>query len=202
MLHAIEIDWFDYICKSQIYNVNNANLLDGTLEKYSRAFDSELGKIKDVLVKTPVASETKPIFYKARPVPYAIKEKVENELERLVKEGISKPLKYSERAAPIVPVQKSDGSVRICGEYKVTVNKVTQCDQYPNCRTKDLLATLNGGETFLKLDVSHTYQELVLDEGSRKYLTVNTHKGLFQPLIYNMVYILQQGYFKEKWRSV
>ena len=32
-----------------------------------------------------------------------------------------------------------------------------------------------------KLDFSHAYQQLVLDEGSRKYLIVNTHKGLSQP---------------------
>ena len=34
--------------------------------------------MKDILEKIVVPSETKPIFYKARPVPYAIKEKVEN----------------------------------------------------------------------------------------------------------------------------
>ena len=37
----------DYICKSQIYNVYNTNLLDGILEKYSEVFDSELGKMKN-----------------------------------------------------------------------------------------------------------------------------------------------------------
>ena len=42
MLHVIKIDWSDYICKSQIYNVNNTNLLDGILEMYSEVFDSEL----------------------------------------------------------------------------------------------------------------------------------------------------------------
>ena len=60
-------------------------------------------------------------------VPYAITEKVENKLERLVREGIFEPLKYSKWAAPIVPVGKS-GICAICGDYKVTVNKVTQCD--------------------------------------------------------------------------
>ena len=78
-------------------------------------------------------------------MPYAIKEKDGNELDCLVKEGIFEPLEYSEWAAPIVPVQKSDGSVQICGDYTVTVNKVTQCSKYPVPRTKDLLATLNGG---------------------------------------------------------
>ena len=33
----------------------------------------------------------------------------------------------------------------------------------------------------MKLDLSHAYQQLILDEGCKKYCTVNTHKGLFQP---------------------
>ena len=70
MLRVIKIDWSDYICKSQIYNVNNTHLLDSVLEKYFEVFDSELGKMKDVLVKIPVPSETKPIFYRARLVLY------------------------------------------------------------------------------------------------------------------------------------
>ena len=48
-------------------------------------------------------------------------------------------------------------------------------------RTEDLLTTLNGGQKFSKLDLSHAYQQLLLDNESREYLTVNTHSGLFQP---------------------
>ena len=39
-------------------------------------------------------------------------------------------------------------------------------------------ATLNGRKRFSKLDLSHTYQQLLFYE---ELLTVNTHKGLFQP---------------------
>ena len=49
-------------------------------------------------------------------VPYALKEAIEKDLERL---GVVEPIRHSEWAAPIVPVPKADGSVRICGDYKV-----------------------------------------------------------------------------------
>ena len=45
---------------------------------------------------------------------------------------------------------------------------------------EDLLATLGGGEKFTKLDMSQAYQQLQLDDESKWYTTINTHKGLFQ----------------------
>jgi hypothetical protein len=76
-------------------------------------------------------------------VPYAIKENVEQELDRLLDCGIIEPVEFSEWAAPIVPVVKGDGSVRIYGDYKVTVNTVSKLDNYPIPKTdEDLYATL------------------------------------------------------------
>ena len=52
---------------------------------------------------------------------------------------------YSNWAAPIVAVPKPNGTVRICGDYKVTVNPVLQVDQYPVPKAEDLFASLAGG---------------------------------------------------------
>ena len=48
-------------------------------------------------------------------------------------------------------------------------------------KAEDLLATLNGGEKFTKLDLSQAYQQLLLDEQSQECLTINTRKGLYKP---------------------
>ena len=72
-------------------------------------------------------------------------------------------VQYSDWAAPIVPVPKGDGGIRICGDYKVTVNPVLMVDQYPVPTAEDLFATLAGGQTFTKLDLSHAYQQVLLD---------------------------------------
>ena len=138
-----------------------------------------LGELKGMKVNIHVKDDATPRF-QARPVPYAMKEKVEDELKRLQETGIIEPVQLSELAAPIVPVLKSNGQIRICGEYKVTINQGVVEDKYPLPRVNYLYASLTGGETFSKLDLCHAYLHLKLDEASRDYVTINTHKGLFR----------------------
>ena len=70
----------------------------------------------------------KPRFCKARPVPFALKEAIDRELDRLEAEGILERVAYSEWAAPVVPVPKTEGQIRLCGDYKVTINPVLEVD--------------------------------------------------------------------------
>ena len=105
---------------------------------------------------------------------------MEQELTRLEHDGIIQPVRFSEWAAPIVPVLKANGSMRICGDYRLTVNQAAQKESYPLPRIEDLLSNLAGGDTFTKLDLSNAYQQVALDEESRKYVVINTHLGLFQ----------------------
>ncbi|RXN12042.1 putative protein K02A2.6-like protein [Labeo rohita] len=114
-----------------------------------------------------------------RRIPFAVKPLVEAELQRLVEEKIIEPVQFAEWAAPIVPVKKTDGSIRICGDYKITVNRASSVEQYPIPKVEDLFAQLAGGQKFSKLDMSHAYQQIMLDESAKKYVTVNTHKGLY-----------------------
>ena len=106
--------------------------------------------------------------FRARSVPYALRDKVNAELECLCKADVTEPVHFSNWAAPIVPVLKSDGSLRICGDYKQTVNQVALPDKYPLPKaddllaSTDLLASLAGGESFTKLGLVHAYQQLEL----------------------------------------
>ena len=83
-------------------------------------------------------------------------------------------------AAPIVPVPKKDGAFRVWEDYKVTINPCLEIDQHPLPRPEDLMATLSGGQKFTKLNMNAAYQQIELEIESRKYLTINTHKGLYQ----------------------
>ena len=52
--------------------------------------------------------------------------------------------------SPDCPCVKNNGTVRICGNYKQTINKAAHCENYPLPRTEDLLATINGRQKFNK----------------------------------------------------
>ena len=175
LLSQLKLDWGEimHVCKRD-------PVQSGLLAEVPGVFSEGLGKLKDVQVKIHVKNGAIPRFFKARPIPYALKEKVENELDRLQHEGIIEPVQFSEWAAPIVPVCKANGQIRICGDYKVTINRSVVENKYPLPRVNDLYASLAGGETFSKLDLRHAYLQLPLDEGSREYVTINTHKGLFR----------------------
>ena len=174
-LHVFKLNW------NKIFAIQEGNpQLQKILDAHKDVFGEGLGTLRGTTAKIYVDPAATPKFMKARPVPYALKEKVEKELDRLQSEGIISPVEFTEWAAPIVPVVKQDGSVRICGDYKCTVNQVSKLDNYPIPKTEDLLATLGGGGKFTKLDMSQAYQQLLLDEESKKFTTINTHKGLYQ----------------------
>ena len=152
------------------------------LDRHKNVFREELGTLQGFEAKIYVDPTAKPVFCKAHSLPYAMKVKVEEELEWLVKQGILEPVEFAEWAAPIMPVVKSDkSSVCICGDFKLTVNKTSKLDKYPIPRIEDLFTTLNGGKTFTftKLDMRQAYQQLPLDEESKAYLVINTHWGLY-----------------------
>lgn len=123
-------------------------------------------------------SDAKPIFVKARKVPYALIEQVDKELEKLEKHGVIKKTDKSQWASPIVDAPKADDTVRICGDYKSTINQSIKDEQYVLPTTQDLYTALVGSKVFSKLDLSHAYAQLNVDKKSQECLTINTHKGL------------------------
>ena len=77
-------------------------------------------------------------------------------------------------------VPKADGGVRLCGDFKFTLNQVLDVDKYPLPNPQDLLSALAGGTRFTNLHLKHAYQQLPLSEDSKQFLTINTSKRLYQ----------------------
>ena len=93
-----------------------------------------------------------------------MQDKVEKEIERLVKDNIIEPAEFVELAATVAPVLKSNGQVRLCGDCKCTVNQAGKIDKYPLPKTEDFNVKLTGGCRFTKTNLSQAYQQLPLDD--------------------------------------
>ena len=52
-------------------------------------------------------------------------------------------------------------------------------DQYPLLKIQDIFASLAGGQRFTKIDLRQAYNQLEMNDNSKSYLTINTHKGLY-----------------------
>ena len=83
-----------------------------------------------------------------------VKATIEQELNILEKVGMLKKIDFSDWATPVVVVPKKDGRVRLCGDYKVTINPVIDVAQYSFSCSEDPFATLAGDKNFTILDLS------------------------------------------------
>ena len=62
---------------------------------------------------------------------------------------------------------------------KLTVSKMSRLDGYPNPKLDDLYTKLAGGrQSFTELDLSHAYEQMLVDEDSSEFLKINARKGL------------------------
>ena len=67
---------------------------------------------------------------------------------------------------PIVPIMKKDGSIRICGDYKITLNKISKLDKYQIPKIEDLYSNLAGGIQFTTLVLANAYLQMPLVQKS------------------------------------
>ena len=126
-------DWLNHIKKDwreiKAITSHTKGSLECILEKYDDVFCKELGTIKTFNAKLHVDPNVSPKFFKACTVPYAIKGAIEEELGRWEQEGIVEKVTHSEWATPLVAIPKPGGRVRLCGDYKVTLNPALKIDQ-------------------------------------------------------------------------
>ena len=109
-------------------------------DKHVTVFSNKLGTLKGVKVKLQTNPDVAPQFFKARTIPFALREKVEGKLKRLENLEIIIPVQHSEWVTPVMPVLKHDGTMRLCGDYRITINKAAKVDAYPLPRMEDLFS--------------------------------------------------------------
>ncbi|KAL6723887.1 hypothetical protein Aduo_018844 [Ancylostoma duodenale] len=119
-----------------------------------------------------------PIRQKARPIPMATRVELRRILSDLQERKVIEP-SNSSWASPIVLVQKKDGSLRLCVDYR-KVNQVTRVDSYPLPTIDSILQSLRGKGFFSTLDLSSGYWQISLSEVAKQKSAFTTTEGLYQ----------------------
>ena len=148
------------------------------VDDFKELFSPELGCYTGSPVELKVVSEPK--FYKARPLPFAMRERVKQSLDKMEKEGVIRKVLSSTTAALMVAVHKKNtDDLRICGDFSIMYNACAEQVQYPIPKIVDLHATFCGCSVFSVLDMKSAYHQIPISENSQKYLTINTIRGLY-----------------------
>ena len=155
---------------------NSVNVLDEFHEFLSPNFQSAVKETVTLKI-TPGAS---PVFCKARPIPVRLRDRVKTELQRLVDSGKLTRVYSSDYASPIVVCFKKDGSLRICGDFSVSINKHLDSVQAPLPTIDEVLTKVGNAKIFSQIDLSQAFLQLPLSEESKQYTTINTSEGLFR----------------------
>ncbi|XP_054926529.1 uncharacterized protein [Dermacentor andersoni] len=125
-------------------NVVRDNKMTPLLDEFLDLFDNKLGCCKGPPVQLHLKEGARPRFCKARTVPYAMRSKVSAEVDRLVQDGVLLSISISDWATPGVPGAKKNGDIRLCSDFKFTVNLASHLEPYPLPKAEDIFAALSG----------------------------------------------------------
>ena len=111
-------------------------------------------------------------------MPFALRRKVDELVQEMLDQEVIEP-SGSPWASPIVLVQKKDGGVRFCVDYR-RLNQVMKLDEFPLPRIDDTLDLLTGSCYFSALDLALGYWQVAMDPNSKEKTAFTTFSGLYQ----------------------
>jgi hypothetical protein len=106
---------------------------------------------------------------------------LKKQIEELLEKGFIRP-SSSPWGAPVLFVNKKDGSRRMCVDYR-SLNEVTINNKYPLPRIEDLFDQMRGAKVFLKIDLISSYHQLKIQTKDIPKTTFTTRYGLYEFLV-------------------
>ena len=172
--NVAEFDFQDVDLNSQ-----ELEILKRSIVKYAKVFEKPSPKNPAKVVPHSVdTGESKPISQIPYRAGYKERQVIEEHVKKMLDDGIIKDSK-SPWASPVVLVNKKDGSIRFCVDYR-KLNAVTSKDVYPIPRIDDSLNALGGMKYFSTFDLAQGYWQTPMDEDAKPKTAFTTHCGLYE----------------------
>ena len=172
-------------------------------DEFPDVFQPELGCLKDFELEVKFKADAVPVFYKARPVPFALRDDLVKGCEEGIAKGVWKPVQFNEYGTPVVPIRiaHTSGSLkpklRICGDYSMGINDQLQDHRHPLPLPEELMQKLGGGFGYTKIDLADAYNQIQLAPESQRRLALSTHRGVLLQQRLPFGIKSARGYFQE-----
>nr|KAG5699460.1 hypothetical protein BaRGS_016306 [Batillaria attramentaria] len=172
-------------------------------DKFPDLFKEELGCLKDFELEVKFKSDAKPVFHKARPVPFALRDDLTKGYEEGIAKGVWKPVQFNDYGTPVVPIRKTNSTgalkpkLRICGDYSVGINDQLADHRHPMPLPEELMQKLGGGFGYTKIDLADAYNQIKLAPESQRRLALSTHRGVLLQQRLPFGIKSAPGYFQE-----
>ena len=171
------------------FPINNSNISDNdkkTLTDFLHDNRQMFAQSKSELGRTSLVQheidtgEAKPVskrFYRTSPMK---RNEIDRQVEELLQLGLVRP-SSSEWSSPVVLVAKSDGSWRLCCDYR-QLNAVTRPHSYPLPRLEDVWDAIGecGARVLSTLDMSNGFWQFAMDPDSIHKTAFVTPNGQFE----------------------
>ena len=157
-----------------------ANEFRDVVDEYPEVFDG-VGKLKGHSVKFHIDPNISPVAQPVRRLPMGFRGKVKAKLDELLAADIIEPVSGvgTSWVSPLVVVMKDSGEIRQTVDMR-QANRAILRERHPIPTTTEMLANLEGGRIFSKLDLKEGFHQVELDKDSRAITTFITPFGLFR----------------------
>ena len=162
----------------RIHEIDIYNDTENFYEQFNDCFDEigTLPRVHHIVIDKSVP----PVVHAARKIPFALKDKLKEELDRMIRMNIIEPVtEPTEWVSQLVIVEKSNGNLRICLDPR-NLNKAIKRHHYKLPTAEELFAEMSGAKYFTKLGASSGYWQIKVDEESSKLLTFATPFGRYK----------------------
>lgn len=121
---------------------------------------------------------SEPVRVKQYPVPYAVRNSIDEEVSKMLKADIIEP-STSAYNAPVLLVRKKDKTTRFCVDFR-RLNSVTKFDTEPMGNIEDILTRFDKDVYFSKIDLSKGFWQIPVAKDCRHMTAFTTSTGAYQ----------------------
>ena len=165
-----------YNVEKSVKNTDNSDIQN----EYSDLFHG-IGRLPGKH-KIHIDHNVTPVVHPPRRLPITMRDKVKDELSRMVKEGIIKKVKKpTSWVNSMVVVTKPNGSIRIYIDPR-DLNKAVKRQHFSLLTVEEVVSRMPNAKVFSKIDCTSSFWQIELDDESSKLCTFNTPFGRYRYL--------------------